>query len=173
MNFMEEQFGYQLTDEVVDAAAIPDDAAFTTIGRYPSEYATRLITAAADCTNVSATELCRAFGRYLFTRFEIRFPHMIQCYPSARSLLCHVEAHIHEEVRALYPDAKPPSVTTLEVDGAMHVIYQSDRPFAQIAFGLVDQCIVSYGEHSTVEWCEDNSDSHARFVIRSIERTAA
>ena len=173
MNFMEEQFGELLTDEVVDAAAIPGDAAFTTIGQYPSASASRLIGAAADRSNASAAELCRAFGRYLFCRFEVRFPTMIQRYPSARSLLMHVEAHIHEEVRIIYPDARPPTVTALEVDDALHVVYRSDRPFAHIAYGLVDQCIASYGEQSTVEWCEGNDDSHARFIIRSLHRSAA
>ncbi|QFU00714.1 Heme NO binding protein [Halomonas sp. THAF5a] len=166
MNFMDESFGADFTERVIEQADLPNEAAFTTVGNYPSEHAGALVEAASLLADADAAGLCEAFGRYLFQRFEVRFPHLLHRYASARELLDHVQSHIHEEVKVIYPGATPPSVTTHECEGGFIVAYRSHRAFAHIAFGLVQQCIVFYSEHSRVEWCPDSVSDQARFIIR-------
>lgn len=117
MNFMDESFGADFTERVIEQADLPNEAAFTTVGNYPSEHAGALVEAASLLADADAAGLCEAFGRYLFQRFEVRFPHLLHRYASARELLDHVQSHIHEEVKVIYPGATPPSVTTHECEG--------------------------------------------------------
>ncbi|WP_168380979.1 heme NO-binding domain-containing protein [Modicisalibacter radicis] len=165
MSFMDDTFGGDFTERLIDEAELPNGAVFTAIGTYPSEYAGRLVEVASRMASADASDVCEAFGRYLFQRFEIRFPDLLSRYPSARELLDHVQSHIHEEVRVIYPGATPPSVVTEDCAQGYRVVYRSHRAFAHIAFGLVQQCIVFYGEDSEVTWCENEGGSEARFLI--------
>ena len=169
MNFIELNLGSEGQEEVIMEARLPNDAAFTNVGNYPSAYAAALVAAASARTGMAAHDLCQAFGRFLYTQFEKKFPALMQRYATARDLLAHVEHHIHEEVRVIYPDAEPPKVSTREEGSAYYVNYQSHRPFAHIAFGLIEQCIACYNENSTVTWCEGSTPSDATFVIRPHE----
>lgn len=171
--FMEQRLGEEITDRVIEQAALPNDGAFTSVGNYPSALAGRLVAAAAQLANAPTNELGRQFGHHLFKRFQVLFPQLMQCYPDARSLLEHVQGHIHEEVRAIYPDAEPPRIDTFDDNGVLCVSYRSHRNFAAIALGLVEQCIASYGDPSIVEWCRGGSAHDACFVIRPIDERAA
>ncbi|WFF41705.1 guanylate cyclase [Salinicola endophyticus] len=166
MNFLDEQLGEDITERVVAAASLPNEAAFTAVGNYPSHYASALVAAAARLTGSDATTMCEDFGRFIFLRFEKRFPHLLERYRSARELLEHVQGHIHEEVKVIYPDASPPQVETHSDIEGYTVTYRSHRGFAHIAYGLVAQCISFYSEESDVYWKSDSTAHDACFIIR-------
>ena len=168
INFMDETFGGDFTEQVIEEANLPNHAAFTSVGFYPSEHAGTLVAVASRLASADATEVCEAFGRFLFQRFEVRFPHLMSRYGSARSMLDHVQSHIHEEVKIIYPGATPPSVTTQECAEGFEVIYRSHRAFAHIAFGLVQQCIIFYGESCEAIWCDSSDPHEARFLITAV-----
>ncbi|MFI0471873.1 heme NO-binding domain-containing protein [Halomonas sp. HMF6819] len=172
INFMDETFGSDFTEQVIEEANLPNQAAFTAVGFYPSEYAGQLVTAASRLADANATEVCEAFGRFLFQRFEIRFPDLMGRYGSTREMLDHVQSHIHEEVKIIYPGANPPSVTTRECEEGFEVLYRSHRAFAHIAFGLVQQCIIFYGEACEVSWRDSSHPGEARFLITAINRSS-
>ena len=67
-------------------------------------------------------------------------------------MLDHVESHIHEEVKVLYPDAVPPTVRSWKEEDGFVVEYASHRPFAYIAHGLVEGCMKHFGDTRTIEW---------------------
>ncbi|WP_251977703.1 heme NO-binding domain-containing protein [Salinicola avicenniae] len=166
MNFLDEQLGDAITEKVVEAASLPNDAAFTSVGNYPSHYAADLVTAAARMTGADAALMCEDFGRFIFQRFQTRFPHLLSRYTSARELLEHVQGHIHEEVKVIYPDASPPQVETHSDIEGYTVTYRSGRGFAHIAYGLVAQCISFYSEQSDVTWKPGSTATQACFIIR-------
>jgi hypothetical protein len=76
---------------------------------------------------------------------------------------------VHVEVRKLYPDAELPTFDTSRTDdNTMVMVYRSTRPFADLARGLIEGCIVHYGEPVDVHM-EDLSDegrTHVRFTLR-------
>ena len=87
-------------------------------------------------------------------------------YASAESLLMHVGDHIHEEVKVLYPDARPPKVRSYVKDGTLHVEYASHRPFANIARGLITGAMKHFGDDRKLEWKEVSEDGrNAEFVL--------
>ncbi|WP_173205653.1 heme NO-binding domain-containing protein [Sphingopyxis sp. BSNA05] len=152
VRFMEKVQSPEFADQVISGAALPNDGAFTSIGNYPSEYALAMVGQASEQSGIEATELCRLFGKYLYDRFNILYPHIMESYNSAESLLTHVGSHIHTEVCVLYPDARPPQVTADVQDGQTVIHYHSHRPMAAIAHGLVQGCMDHYGDQRSLEW---------------------
>ncbi|MEP3227361.1 MAG: heme NO-binding domain-containing protein [Parasphingorhabdus sp.] len=165
VRFMEKVQSPEFADQVITGAALPNEGAFTSIGNYPSEYALAMVGAASEKSGIDAAELCRLFGKYLYNRFTILYPHIMESYKSAEALLTHVGSHIHTEVCVLYPDAKPPQVTAEVENGTTTVRYQSHRPMAAIAHGLVEGCMEHYNDQRTLEWSFADDGKSACFTI--------
>ena len=114
-------------------------------------------------------DLINAFGRYLFGRFFELYPAFFEGVDGAFSFLDRIEEHVHVEVRKLYPDAELPTFATSRPDdGTMIMVYQSKRPFADLAHGLIEGCITHYGEPVDVESEDLSNDghTHARFTLK-------
>ncbi|GAA0283647.1 heme NO-binding domain-containing protein [Alteraurantiacibacter aestuarii] len=165
VNFMEEGFGLVFADEVLVEADLPDGGAFTSVGSYPATNALKMVSIASVKSGVPVDELCQKYGSYLFQRFTVLFPDIMKLYTSVDELLDHVGPHIHEEVRILYPGAKPPSVTTRRENGVLVVSYQSHRPLAHIAYGLIRQSIEHYGDERELTWESSKLGDRAEFRL--------
>ena len=161
IRFMEEEQSPLFVEEVIAAADLPNDAAFSRIGVYPTAHALLLVGEASKLSGVPVAALCEAFGCYLFGRFTILYPEIMSSYSTAESLLEHVRGHIHEDVKVLYPDATPPEVTTETRDGQCIVEYRSHRPLAHIACGLIRGCLEHFGDERKIEWvnCSESGDA--------------
>lgn len=166
VRFMEKVQSAEFADLVITGAALPNEGAFTSIGNYPSEYALAMVAKASEHSGIEAAELCRLFGKYLYRRFTILYPYIMESYKSAEALLTHVGSHIHAEVCVLYPDAKPPQVTAEVENGVTTVRYQSHRPMAAIAHGLVEGCMEHYNDNRALEWSFAEDGKSAVFTIK-------
>lgn len=161
IRFMEETQSPLFAEQVIAAADLPNDAAFSRIGVYPTAYALKLVVAASEISGAPASALSEAFGKYLFARFTVLYPDILSSYTSAESLLEHVRAHIHQDVKVLYPDATPPEVTAHKQDGQFMIEYRSHRPLAHIAFGLMQGCLDHFDDPRAIEWvqCSEKGDA--------------
>ena len=93
-------------------------------------------------TGYEPSELCYDFGWRLFQRFTVHHPDLFIDQTNALDFLQGIEAHIHDQVRALVPKSNPPrfEVTRSRANElVMH--YQSDRPFADLCAGLIDAAL--------------------------------
>jgi hypothetical protein len=165
VSFMETIHGVAFADAVISESRLPNDGAFTSVGNYPSVQALTMVEVASRLSGIDGAVLCEAYGAWLFGRFGVLFPTIMANYPTAESLLMHVGSHIHEEVRVLYPDARPPEITAERDGDTMTVRYRSHRPMAHIAYGLIRQCLVDYGEPRTVRWHGAGRSDEATFII--------
>jgi len=165
VRFMETVQSPAFADAVIDAAALPNDGAFTSVGNYPSAHALSLVTQASEQSGIEIAELCRLFGQHLYRRFHILYPHIMEAYTDAEALLTHVGSHIHLEVCTLYPDARPPQVETTVEDGKTIISYQSHRPLAAIALGLIQGCMEYFNDPRTLVWDVAENSKTARFYI--------
>jgi len=165
VKFMERVQSAEFVDAVLNEAALPNDGAFTSIGNYPSEYALKMVEIAVEKTGIEAPELCRLFGKYLYTRFTILYPHILASYKTAESLLEHVGSHIHAEVCTLYPDARPPVIEAEKDGDHFSLSYKSHRPMAAIALGLVQGCMENFGDRRTLSWDLASNGKSGSFVI--------
>ncbi|MEP2987856.1 MAG: heme NO-binding domain-containing protein [Parasphingorhabdus sp.] len=165
VRFMEKVQSADFADAVISGAELPNDGAFTSVGNYPSEYALNMVGQASEQSGIEASELCRLYGKYLYGRFTILYPHIMESYRTAEALLTHVGSHIHNEVCILYPDAKPPQISASEAQGQTIIEYRSHRPMAAIAQGLVQGCMEHYSDPRKLEWDIDEDGKSARFTI--------
>ena len=165
VNFMEELAGVVFTDEVLVEAELPHGGAFSSVGSYPSAEALKLVTIASEKSGVPVSELCEKYGRFLFDRFTVLFPDIMKLYDSVDALLDHVGPHIHEEVRVLYPGAQPPIVNTTRDGDALVVNYESHRPMAHIAYGLIARSVEHYGDPRKLSWETNAKGDRATFRL--------
>ncbi len=150
--FLDVKGGLSFTEQVLEGADLPHGGAFSRVSRYPWEQAVQVVTSASKISGLDANDLCEEFGRFLFDRFTVLYTEIVERYPSAEGMLDHVESHIHEEVKVLYPDAVPPTVTSWKDADGFIVEYKSHRPFAHIAFGLVQGCMKHFGDARSINW---------------------
>lgn len=166
VRFMEHVKSAKFVDDVITAAKLPNDGAFTSVGNYPSEYALSMVGEASKVSGIDAAELCRLFGHYLYNRFLILYPDIIGAYTNAENLLAHVGSHIHEEVRILYPDARPPHIESKNSGDGFELLYQSHRPMAAIACGLVQGCMEHFKDDRELTWHFSDGGKRASFIIK-------
>jgi len=169
VEMLEQEFSADMADEIISGAALESGGAYTTVGTYDHHEMLALVTQLSEKTGTPVPDLVEAFGRYLFGRFVDLYPAFFEGVDGAFSFLDRIEEHVHVEVLKLYPDAELPTFDTSRTDdNTMVMVYQSTRPFADLARGLIKGCIAHYGEPVDVQM-EDLSDegrTHVRFTLR-------
>ena len=169
VEMMEQEFSGEMADEIISGAQLESGGAYTTVGTYDHHEMLTLVTRLSEKTGMPVPDLINAFGRYLFGRFSELYPAFFEGVDGAFSFLDRIEEHVHVEVRKLYPDAELPTFDTSRVgDDTMVMVYQSTRPFADLAHGLIEGCIAHYGDPVDVQM-EDLSGegrTHVRFTLK-------
>lgn len=167
VGFLDVKGGPSFTEQVLDEAQLPHGGAFSRVSQYPWEQAVQIVTTASKISGLDANDLCEEFGKFLFDRFTVLYTDIVGRYPTAEGMLDHVESHIHEEVKVLYPDAVPPKVEARKEGDAFILDYASHRPFAHIAYGLVQGCMKHFKDPRTISWINpDPSGKTAHFRIQ-------
>jgi len=86
----------------ISGAALPNDGAFTTIRQLSFKNMPWRWSAKLRNSPVSKPlKLCRLFGKYLYGRFTLLYPHIMESYKTAEALLTHVGQPY--SYRSLYP----------------------------------------------------------------------
>ncbi len=166
VGFLDLAGGPVFAEKVLADAGLEHGGAYTRVGQYPWQEAVRVVEAASRESGADFASLCNQFGSYLFERFTVLYGDIVGRYNSAEALLSHVGDHIHEEVKVLYPDAKPPEVRAYSEGETLRVEYASHRPFAHIAHGLVAGAMKHFGDERKLEWVHASEDgSSAGFAL--------
>ena len=169
LEMVESQFSYEVVDAILEKVQPESGGSYTTLGTYDHNEIVNMVVALSEQTGAAAGDLIHAFGKHLFSRFSELHESFFQGLESTFDFLERVEDYIHVEVAKLYPDAQLPTLATdrSAVD-TLSVHYQSSRPFADLAYGLIDGCISHFDEKVTVSR-EDLSDPvglEARFTLQ-------
>jgi len=168
VEMMEAEFSAEMADEIISGTELESGGAYTTVGTYDHHEMLALVTQLSEKTGAPVPDLVRAFGHYLFGRFVELYPTFFEGVDGAFSFLDRIEEHVHVEVRKLYPDAELPTFATSRPDDdTMIMVYQSQRPFADLAHGLIEGCITHYDERVNVESEDLSNDgrTHVRFTL--------
>ncbi len=140
-------FGEDVADDILDESDLESGGVYTSVGTYSHKEVIVLVKALSARVDMPVTDLVRAFGGYLFTKFAQAHPHFMSSKSDAFLLLEGVDQEIHVEVRKLYPEAELPHFSTeRKGDEVLIMSYWSSRPFADLAEGLIGGCIEHYGE---------------------------
>lgn len=98
LELVEERFGADTVDDIIDAAELASGGAYTTVGTYHHGEMVRLVMALAEHTRLAARELLFAFAEHLIGRFRTLHPRFFAGAENSSSFLERVDAHVHLEV---------------------------------------------------------------------------
>ena len=171
MDMVEEAFGLEMADRIIAAAGLATDGAYSAVGTYDYKEMVRLVQCLSAETGTPIPDLLRTYGEHLFGRFSQKYPVFFQKPRSCFEFLDSIESTIHVEVRKLYPDAELPHFRCdMDGDKRMTMLYESSRPFADLAHGLITGCARHYGEdiHIERENLNDGPSTRVRFDLTRV-----
>lgn len=172
IEMVEDTFSYEVADHIIEASDLPSGGVYTSLGTYDHQEMVQLVTHLSAQTDVPVSDLVQAFGKHLFSRFVEGYPQFFAGVPTAFDFLKGIEEHIHVEVLKLYPDAQLPTFDCQNgTPGRLEMTYKSQRPFADLAEGLIVGCIEHFGEN--IEYVREDlpgtPGTSARFILTVVE----
>jgi hypothetical protein len=153
LEMVEQTFGLETVDEIIEASDLPSDGAYTSVGTYDFNEMVQLLSNLSKKVNIPGGELLHTFGLYLFGRLQIAHPDVVSNYSDPILLVASIEDHIHVHVKKLYPDAELPTFTILEkTDTRLSLIYQSSRGLYTFCKGLIEGAFQHFGQSAAVNY---------------------
>ncbi|MEM9776337.1 MAG: heme NO-binding domain-containing protein [Chloroflexota bacterium] len=176
LEMVEDQFGWELAEDIVDESDLPSGGAYTAVGTYHHQEIVSMVVTLSQKVNAPVPDLLKAFGTYLFGRFHVLYGSFFEGVESAFDFLASIDQYIHVEVRKLYPEAELPAFSYEYPDENTLVMnYSSSRPFADFAEGLLMGCIQHFDESITIERKDLNQSDgrEAKFTLIRIPEPVA
>jgi hemerythrin-like domain-containing protein len=163
IDFIERHCALNVAEQIIDEAGLESQGAVTSVGNYPHQEAIKLVTSAARTLDQPAEDIMRQFGRELFDKLQESHSQFFEeGADDAFTFLSKIQSHIHAEVKKLYPGANPPRVSCSIQDDQMKVVYESHRPFAMVAFGLLEGCCAHFDDALSVQIDTDPKQDPAK-----------
>ena len=163
-DMVEEVFGANMIDDVLDDCELESGGAYTSVGTYDHEELLQIISALSKHTSLPVRDLVKKYGYHLFFRFHEIMPGFFHKPKTAFEFLESVHDYIHVEVKKLYPDARFPHFHT-EREGKSKLVmtYTSGCPFSDLAEGLIHGCVAFYDESIDIQSIDKNTeDTYSR-----------
>ncbi len=166
LELVEQTWGLEMVDRLL-VRGCPFHGGYTSVGSYDHRDLLSMVGELSAATDLPTRQLVRTFGKYLFGRFLVGYSEAFEGVTSTYQLLDRVENTIHVEVHKLTPDAELPKFQFSRDDnGHLEIVYRSSRPFAQLAFGLIQGCIDHFREPLDILCDEESADgTFARFRL--------
>lgn len=134
---IEEKFGLEMLDDIIVAAALPNDGAYAATGSYPFPELLSIVQQLHLHTQLPIETLLEVFGEYLFSRLLAHHPQFGDT-DQLLDFLENVETYIHIEVKKLYPDAELPQFKIVSKDAKSFTFYYvSSKQLHHLAKGLI------------------------------------
>lgn len=169
LEMAEAVYGEALVDEAVSGCALSSGGAFSRVGYYPCSDLVALVERFSALGGEAPDALQRRFGHWMLKRFSVTHPVFFADKPDGFALLEALEDEIHVEVRKLYPDAELPRFETARLaPNRLRMIYRSPRPLGAFCHGLIEACLIHFGETPSVTQSAHAEDPSA--LIFDIER---
>lgn len=170
LTMVEETYSLEMVDSLIgDGGGLKTGGAYTSVGSYDHQEMLELVQRLGKATGVQTSQLMRTFGEYLLSRFAVLYPAYFVAHDSTFTFLAGIDSQIHMEVKKLYPDARLPKFSyEFPSTDKMILTYESHRPMADLAEGLIQGCIRYFSEPITLSR-EDVSDfkgTCCRFLLR-------
>lgn len=164
---IEEKFGYDRLDDVIESSGLSTDGSYTATGNYPFDELVRIVTSLSEQTNIPVGTLLEVYGEYLFPKLLKVIP-SIDKATDILSFIESVENHIHVQVRKLYPDAELPTFELLGSDNKeLQFNYISTKKIPELAKGLIIGASKHFNQDVTVNFTETSDGKILFTVIKS------
>ena len=171
VELIENEFGYETLDSLFESCDLDSEGIYTSVGSYDHEELLQLVAKLSEISSVPVNELVRLFGKKLFAELIGGHPEIASEITDSFDLLSKIDSYIHVEVYKLYPQAELPKFSCERLgDDVIRLHYQSNRPFATFAEGLLDGCADYFKENFEIIRTPETIDSETD-VIFNITRT--
>src|SRR5438309_1287634 len=142
-------YGEDTWDDLLETTHL--DGSYTSLGSYPDEELSGLVSAAAGALGISAEDVVRLIGERALPLLASRYRTFFEGHTSTQSFLLTLNDIIHPEVRKLYPGAIVPDFDfDTPEDGVLVIGYRSQRRLCALAEGFILGAASHYGEHVEV-----------------------
>ncbi len=168
LEFIEDKFGFDISDEMIENSATSTNGVFTQAGNYPFEDMLSLVQTLSKITNIPLGDLVQAYGEHLFSRLITIYPKPISVYENTFDFVSNVEKVVHPEVKKLYPDSDLPTFEDPVIEGnTLEINYISSKPLMDFAKGLIIGCSKHYNEEIDISYdlIESSPKFKARFTL--------
>jgi predicted hydrocarbon binding protein len=164
--FIEELWGEEFWDEILDEAALPSEGIYTTVGTYDDQELFTLIGLVVDKKNISAKDAQFAFGKWVFKELYKMAPAGAHDFKDVFEFLHAVQNFIHVEVKKLNPDALLPEFEFLsETPNQLSFHYQSPRKLCFFCEGIVYGLAEHTGQEIKISQSECEHEGGQRCVL--------
>ncbi len=160
---VEQTWGEDMLDDILDDCGL--SGAYTSVGTYDHTQLLALVGALSARTGTPAPALVRTFAHHLLATLHSAHPRFFSRVPDLPTFLGSIETHIHEEVRKLYPESRPPELTVSQTPEGVTLVYRSHRPLADLAHGLIEASLPHFPGDWTVER-RPGPDTATTFLVR-------
>lgn len=138
LEFVEEKFGFEIADSMIEGSMLPVKGAYTQAGNYSFEELVSIVTRLSSATGIDSETLIEAYARHLFGRIAQMYSTLMEGFDSPLPFIAKVDEFIHPEVKKLYPDAELPTFKMISLDERELVVdYISSKPLISMAKGLM------------------------------------
>lgn len=170
-NLVDEKFGPEMIEDLIDATEPASGGAYTSVGIYDHQELINMVVELSARTGVETSELVRLFGHHLAKVFSTKFAEFFGEVSNTIDFLKQIDNHIHVEVAKLYPDAELPVFSFDDSDSQVFCLnYSSTRGLADLAQGLIEATSDFYQEKFHIERIDsqDGELYQAQFMLRRI-----
>jgi len=171
LSMVEEKYGLETVDHIIEKSKdnLETEGAYTSIGTYAHAEILTLLNTLIDISNESAENLLELFGEYLANSFRNMHPEFFT-NKNFIEFLQSIDGFIHQQVRAIYPQANPPKILVEKANTKkLDITYSSHRPFASLAIELIKSCAVLYDTKIRISSLTVNEEgNHAEFNVEII-----
>lgn len=170
LEFIEDKFGFDTSDEMIEKSTLSTGGVFTQAGNYPFDDLFSMIKSLSVITNIEISKLVEAYGEHLFSKLIVIYPKPIKDYDNTFDFVKNVENVVHPEVKKLYPDSDLPHFENVECnENELTFVYVSNKPLMDFAKGLIMGCSKFYKENIEVSYSViENTSFRANFIIKKI-----
>jgi hypothetical protein len=138
LDFVEQLHGPDVVDTVIQAAALPNGGAYTSVGTYDHREMLSLVKITSDHTGLQQSQITSTFGIHLADSLMHCYGFIYKESNNLFDFIALVDRYIHVEVRKLYPDAELPSFeVSYQGAGEIRLRYRSQRKMHDLAHGLI------------------------------------
>ena len=169
MEMVENVFGFDVLDNVIEKSNLENDGIFVAGGTYPHSELVKIVVALSEETKMEVPALLQAYGKHLFGRLIGLYPQFAEGKNNPLEFIASVDGIIHIEVRKLYPDAELPEFHTIShEEDTLVVDYVSGRKMEDFAIGLMLGCSDHYKQEIDIqhEPVADKEEHTIRFTIK-------
>ena len=172
---VEQNFGNEMFDDLVEDCQLPSGGAYTSVGYYNDRELFDLVAALSLRTQTPVPAVLHAFGEFWVLVFLEKYALANEAYASLFDFLDDIETHWRAETLSLYPSDQHPTFEVRRVDDqTTTVVFRALPPLSQAApgiLGILEGAVAYYGVDAKVEMEDKDPDetSAVRFQINLIK----